>query len=366
MKISFIAAGAGIALLGFACSADDPNDPIGGAGVATGGSASAGSPATGGSNANVSGTSVGGGSAGSGTNTSGTSTGGMAGAASGGSGGSATAGSAAGGAAGMGGSAGGSGGTGGGGNNAAAKPSAGCSKAAAADVATADHIYRIPSTGYDGKKPFPLLIGFHAASNPIEQIQNLTKGSDFDKNYVRYFPKSAGTQWNYSSDIAKVVTMYEDLIANYCIDLNRVFATGHSSGAQFITQLVTTKNKTNGDKFKFKGVAPVAADPYGAIAGPIPVMYIQGKMDNVRGNDGSATVALFRTANACGSTSKPYTNAPACMSGNTAVNNGCVQYDGCMAPTVWCSHNDPAYSNTNHGWPCFATKAMYDFFASLP
>ena len=369
MKISFIAVAAGFALLGFACAADDPNEPVGGAGVSPGGSTSGGSPSTAGSNANVSGTSVGGGSAGSGTSISGASTGGMAGAAGGGGGhaGSATAGSSAGGGGGMGGSAGGSsGGTGGGGNTADAKPSAGCGKTAAADVATADHIYRIPSAGYDGKKPFPLLVGFHAASNPIEQIQNLTKGSDFDKNYVRYFPKSAGTQWNYSSDIAKVITMYDDLIANYCIDLNRVFATGHSSGAQFITQLVTTKNKTNGDKFKFKAVAPVAADPYGAIAGPLPVMYIQGKMDNVRGNDGSATVALFRTANSCGSTSKPYTNAPACMSGTTAVNNGCVQYDGCMAPTVWCSHNDPNYSNTNHGWPCFATKAMYDFFASLP
>ena len=117
------------------------------------------------------------------------------------------------------GSGGGSSGSGtGGGSNAAANPSAGCSKAAAADVATADHIYRIPSAGYDGKKPFPLLIGFHAASNPIEQIQNLTKGSDFDKNYVRYFPKSAGTQWSYGSDVAKVITNYDTLIANYCID----------------------------------------------------------------------------------------------------------------------------------------------------
>jgi polyhydroxybutyrate depolymerase len=365
MKISYIAlAASAFAVLGFACSSDGTDLPIGGAGTSPGASGSGGSPTqpTGG-NANMSGTSVGGGSAGSMTNTSGTSTGGT------GSGGSSQAGSTSGGATvgGTGGSGSGGGSSGsGGGSNAAANPSAGCSKAAAADVATADHIYRVPSAGYDGKKPFPLLIGFHAASNPIEQIQNLTKGSDFDKNYVRYFPKSAGTQWNYSSDIAKVITNYDNLIANYCVDLNRVFATGHSSGAQFITQLVNTQHKTDGQHFKLKAVAPVAADPYGAISGPLPVMYIQGKMDNVRGNDGSATVALFRTANTCGTTSKPYTNVPACMSGTTAVNAGCVQYDGCTVPTVWCSHNDPAYSNTNHGWPCFATKAMYDFFASLP
>jgi len=363
MKISHIAlAASAFAVLGFACSSDGADQPIGGAGTSPGTSGSGGSPTlpTAGS-ANMSGTSVGGGSAGSMTNTSGTSTGGMSGG-SGSQAGSATGGTTAGGAGGSGGGSSGSGG----GSNAAAKPSAGCGKAAAADVATADHIYRIPSAGYDGKKPFPLLVGFHAASNPIEQIQNLTKGSDFDKNYVRYFPKSAGTQWNYSSDIPKVITMYEDLIANYCVDLNRVFATGHSSGAQFITQLVNNQHKTDGQHFNFKAVAPVAADPYGAIAGPLPVMYIQGKMDNVRNSDGSATVALFRTANTCGTTSKPFTNVPACMSSGAAVNAGCVQYDGCTVPTVWCSHNDPSYSGTNHGWPCFATKAMYDFFASLP
>jgi hypothetical protein len=35
-------------------------------------------------------------------------------------------------------------------------------------------------------------------------------------------------------------------------------------------------------------------------------------------------------------------------------------------PTIWCSHNDPSYSGTQHGIPCFAIKAMYDFFGTLP
>jgi len=354
-------------LVGAGCTLDT-NAPEGAAGTSPGaaghggspnpGSAGNGSSSGGGGNPGLAGQSgaapVGGAAASGGG-------GSQAGTASGGS----TAGTASGGGASGGSSAGGATGSGGS-SNGTAKPSAGCGKAAAADVSTADHIYRIPSAGYDGKTPFPLLVGFHAAGNPIEQIQNLTKGSDFDKNYVRYYPKSAGSAWNYGSDIAKVITNYESLIANYCVDLTRVFATGHSSGAQLITQLVTTKNKADGSHFAFKAVAPVAADPYGAVAGPLPVMYIQGKNDNVRGNDGAATVALFRTANSCSSTSMPFTNAPACTSGGTAVNNGCIRYDGCSAPTIWCSHNDPAYSNTNHGWPCFATKAMYDFFASVP
>ncbi len=348
-------------LLGFGCSSSGADAPIGAAGTSPGAGGSGGTPP--GGSASLSGAFTGGGSAGSVTGTSGASTGGVStGGAAGGQAGTSSGGATA---AGTGG-AGGAGGSAGAANTATPKPSAGCGKSPAADVATADHIYRIPSAGYDGKKPFPLLVGFHAAGNPIEQIQNLTKGSDFDKNYVRYFPKSAGSAWNYSTDIAKVITMYDDLIANYCVDLNRVFATGHSSGAQLITQLVTTKNKTDGKRFGFKAVAPVAADPYGAIAGPLPVMYIQGKNDMVRMTAGSATVTLFRTANSCSATSKPFANAPMCMSSGTTVADGCVQYDGCVVPTIWCSHNDPSYSNTNHGWPCFATKAMYEFFASLP
>src|SRR6185369_15911656 len=101
---------------------------------------------------------------------------------------------------------------------------------------------------------------------------------------------------------------------------------------------------------------------------PIPVMYIQGKMDNQRGNDGADVVARFTTVNKCQSTTSAYSSVASCNStqNNAKVEPGCVSYAGCSEPTIWCSHNDPSYSGTNHGWPCFATKAMYDFFASLP
>jgi hypothetical protein len=48
------------------------------------------------------------------------------------------------------------------------------------------------------------------------------------------------------------------------------------------------------------------------------------------------------------------------------VNPGCVSYQGCADTLIWCSHDDPNYSNTNHGWPCFASRAMADFFSALP
>jgi len=228
---------------------------------------------------------------------------------------------------------------------------------------TNDHIYDFPAS-YDGNKPFPLLIGFHAASNPIDQIEGMTNNTEFATNYVRAFPKSAGSEWVYNTDLSpKVYKLYDDLLANYCIDTSRVFATGHSSGAQMITQILTHSDAAA--HVKFKAVAPVASSNYGAIVVPIPVMYIQGKMDMVRNSDGADVVMRFRTANMCASTSMPFTQVPACTSSGVQVNAGCIKYDGCSVPTIWCSHNDPQYSGTSHGVPCFAIKAMYDFFGSL-
>jgi polyhydroxybutyrate depolymerase len=267
---------------------------------------------------------------------------------------------------GAGGASAGGAGAGGGGTGGASPgvPSAGCGKAGKpANVTTSDHIYTFPAS-YDGTTPIPLFMGFHAAGNPIDQIQKLTNGSALEMNYVRAFGKSTGNEWVYNTDINKVYGWYDDLMATYCIDKSRVFAAGHSSGAQMIVQILTKADATM--HMGFKAVAPVAASNYGAITAPIPVMYIQGKMDNVRNSDGADVVARFTSVNKCSSTSMAFADVATCKSGSTNVTPGCVKYDGCMEPTIWCSHNDPEYSNTNHGWPCFATKGMADFFATLP
>lgn len=395
-----------VALLGIACSpASEPAGPTGGTGpTATGGTSSQGGGlATGGASATGGNVATGGFATGGLVSTGGVSTGGVStggvstgGVSTGGSlpttGGSpstggtsgpggkssmggASSGGTAGGTAGGGKSTGGQGGASSTGGTAAggtsstgAKPSPGCSKGTARPangVVTVanNHIYTFPTT-YDGTKPFPLLMGFHAAGNPIDQIRTLTNGSDFEKNYVRAFGKSAGNEWVYNTDKAKVIAIYDELMADYCIDMSRVFATGHSSGAQMIYQILT--KSADAPHFNFKAVAPVAASNYGAVVSPIPVMYIQGAKDNVRNSDGADVVAQFTKVNKCMTSKMPFTGAPSCSSGGTSVNPGCVIYDGCVQPTIWCSHNDPAYSGTSHGWPCFATKAMYDFFTGLP
>ena len=366
------------ALLGFACSDDGtpgPNDSM--AGTSSSGSAGAPPTSTGGGGQSQAGaagapsTSGNGGSAttaGAGGTSAGATSGGQAG--QGGSSGGATGGS---------GGGGGAGGGAGGGGNSNAVPSAGCSKGTARPAGGAvsvanDHYFAFPES-YDGKTPLPVLMGFHGCGGvnrgtdiASTEWMRLSKGTAFEQEYVRAVPVSSdsGGCWSYNTDISRVTKIYDDLLANYCVDTSRVFATGHSSGAQFVVQILTSNHTNDAKHLGFKGVAPVAASDYGAMTGPIPVMYIQGKMDAERGNgDGHETVARFRAANSCMDTSMPYTAVMGCQSGNTTVNPGCVSYNGCKAPTIWCSHNDPAYSGTMHGVPCFGMKAMYDFFETL-
>jgi predicted esterase len=218
-------------------------------------------------------------------------------------------------------------------------------------------------------RPFPLLIALHACGNPNTEFVNPTNSNGLE-NYVRTFPNTpdSGQCWsNYTTNVARILSQYDDLMANYCIDKNRVFATGHSSGAQLLVNILA--HRTDAQHLNLKGVAPIAADPYN-VALPMPVMYIAGKMDNQRSATSAPnTVARFRTANMCADTSKPYAAVMSCNStdsGRPLVDPGCIIYDSCTVPTIWCSHNDPSYSGTQHGIPCFAMKGMSDFFASLP
>jgi predicted esterase len=301
---------------------------------------------------------------------------GGSGGASGGAGGAGAVGG--GGSGGKGGSAGASGGSGGKGGSAGSggggpvDPSPGCGKGgrpANGDVSVANvSRYMFPTT-YNGTTPFPFLIALHACGNPNSQFVNMTNNTGFASEYVRSFPNTpdSGQCWsNYNNGIARIKQQYDEVMNTYCIDRNRVFATGHSSGAQMLVNILS--RRADADYLKLKGVAPVAADPYN-ISLPIPVMLIQSPDDNQRGAGSAAnTIARFRTSNMCQSTSTPYTAVMSCTStdsGRPMVNPNCVSYDGCSVPTIWCGHDDPSYSGTHHGVPCFGIKAMYDFFATL-
>jgi hypothetical protein len=92
----------------------------------------------------------------------------------------------------------------------------------------------------------------------------------------------------------------------------------------------------------------------------------------MRGNsNGMDVVSFFTASNGCSTMSTPDEAVAGCNStfDHMPVKPGCVSYQGCTQPTVWCSHNDNGYNASDgnqHGWPCFASNAMADFFLGLP
>jgi len=377
--------GAGSGGAGGASTGSGGSVASGGAGGSSGGTtptAGNGSGASGGTGGSSAGTgSALGGKGGAGTggsNAAGATSGGSGGRdASGGTAGSGRAGSGSAGRDGSGGSGGpqagsGSGGTAGSGSSVAPKPSPGCGKGgrpSGGKVEVANTSLHMFPADYDGTKPYPLLIALHACGNPNSEFVSLTNGTDFETGYVRTFPNTpdSGQCWsNYSGDVSRITSQYDDIMQNYCVDENRVFAIAHSSGAQLLVNILS--HKSDADHLNLKGISPVAADPYN-VAVVMPVLYIDGKNDNQRSADSAKNaVAKFRMSNACADTSMPYSSVMTCNStdsGHPKVDPGCIIYDGCTVPTIWCSHNDPSYSGTEHGVPCFAMQAMVDFFAGL-
>lgn len=229
---------------------------------------------------------------------------------------------------------------------------------------------------YDGNTPMPVLFGFHGCGSGNRGDASRTEYTDFIRNtvfaseYVTAIPISsdAGGCWNYDTDISRVLALYDDLVENYCVDMDRVFATGHSSGAYFSVALLTSNHSADAEHLNFRGIAPVAASPVNGHATPMAVLYMENPADTERADDNAPRVVEgFRGANGCSESTQPWDGANSCSSssGGAMVDPGCTVYDGCSEPTIWCSHDDQAYGTTGHGIPCFAAQAMDAFFKSL-
>lgn len=273
----------------------------------------------------------------------------------------------------------GSGGMSGGGGTGGTRevvPSAGCSRQSA-DVTIPNSLVSTPM-GYTGSEPVPAVIAFHAAGNDNTSIRNAFNNSDLASKYVMVYPNSTSattankTGWSMQADKDRYLEVQEALLNEACVDENRIYATGHSSGAQFVVQLLCS-----GDA-DFDGVAPVASSVYCQewADGAVPALVIHGVQDEEREkyglNDGNGMKDLqpYLRSNGCDTMSTPFDpDLSRCgnvqgVDGN-AFNDGCVEYSGCSAKTLWCNHNDPQYGTSNHGIPCFGVRAIYDFFESL-
>jgi polyhydroxybutyrate depolymerase len=271
---------------------------------------------------------------------------------------------------------------------------------------------RVPlhfGTGYDGRKPRPLVLDLHASGSSAAaqaRISGLGAAADrhgfvvaWPQGSVNLAPSSDAYYWNIpgvplangaetpasAMDDTKFI---DDLIAQVindtCIDASAVFITGFSGGARMSSHLACSLSK------RIAGIAPVG----GLRAGdsckpeqPIAIVAFHGTDDAVNAYGGNTAphwgyavpVALERWAKANGCQSKPERIAfAAAISRET--------YRGCRASTVvelytletsresggghtWPGSSEPVSENARAaiGLPSRsldATEIMSRFFAS--
>ena len=228
--------------------------------------------------------------------------------------------------------------------------------------------------GYDGNRPFPLLFAFHGANRTnldMRMVDSRTPGSQLENNYIVAYVKSQGTAWDLGTDYPRFGRVLDQVLADYCVDTGALFAMGHSSGAQFIAQML---GDNRARESRLAAVVPVSSSLFNNPAWePIPTLLIHGLMDTQRPNDldGSDDISQYTRSNQCtGGPQAVNIGNCASIANGASVNPGCVQYAGCAATTMFCNHDDPNYienntSPTNHGWPCFANDEIFTFLESV-
>jgi len=167
-----------------------------------------------------------------------------------------------------------------------------------------------------------------------------------------------------AGDVSFFMPLYNQVIANYCVDKARMFAAGESSGGDFSSILGCEYANV------LRAVGPCATKdvsgyPLNAstrkCTGQVTSVVIHGKNDNVVGPaNGPKTRDFYVALNHC------MTANPQPVAGYTDTLSNCVQYQGCDPgyPVYWCNHTDPEYSGTNHGWPKFAAGFLWSLFSS--
>jgi polyhydroxybutyrate depolymerase len=244
-------------------------------------------------------------------------------------------------------------------------PSAGCSSAAAVagerrrtvaiDGRDRSYFVVVPAGGGMGK-PLPLIFAWHGlgGSGALARRYFGLEAATAGKAVLVYpdalpLPTFANrTGWDLTSegaDLRFFDAMFTELERNDCVDLARVFSTGHSFGGYMTNTLGCQRAGV------LRAIAPVAGGlPPGACPGRRPIAaWLAHAMNDgtVPFAQGEAARARWAAASGCGTTSQPAQPAP------------CVAVDGCRpeAPVLWCVHTQ------NHAWPAFAGAGIWQFFS---
>jgi polyhydroxybutyrate depolymerase len=231
------------------------------------------------------------------------------------------------------------------------------------------YVFSVP-TAYTGTTALALVLVWHGANlsgSLARTLFNLEARSYGAAIFV--YPDGltqadGTTGWDLSAgsdDFQLFAALVSSISSNYCIDSNRVFSTGHSTGAVMANDL----GCYYGDVLR--AIAPVSGMPPATRAnvtctGKVAAWIAHGENDPIIPlSQGQATRDFWIKQNGCTTQTATWAPEPAC-----------VEYQGCQTdlPVVWCVHD------AGHSWPsltfgcdggiCFdGGSAIWAFFSSF-
>jgi poly(3-hydroxybutyrate) depolymerase len=213
-----------------------------------------------------------------------------------------------------------------------------------------DYIVTLPP-GYDPNVPYKLVFVWHPLGGNMESIANfgysglagLAAGSAIFATGQGLIFSGTLRGWGNPNDIPFARQLIEHIIANYCVDGERIFSTGFSFGAIMSNRV----GCEIGDYIR--AIAPMSGGGGGpGCVGDAAVWITHGSADNVVPYDsGLGSLNYWVGANGCSQNTVP-----------TGVDQ-CVEYQGCRpeVPVVWCP------TGLTHTPPSYATTEIWNFFS---
>ncbi len=222
---------------------------------------------------------------------------------------------------------------------------------------------------YDPNEPIPILFAFHGRTSPNTQVRQYYRFERVADNeaifvYPAGLKNGSSFTWSNTGDSADDLrdyeffdVMYDELTSKYCVNLDEVYAAGHSLGAWFVNSLACARGDV------LRGVTTLGgARSTGTCTGPVAVMQWHNPDDNLAPYyTGEAARDDYLEQNHCSAESEATEPAWA----------NCVEYKNCLedAPTLFCPHNVDydEYSGEYypHTWPKNAGEEMWNFLESL-
>lgn len=247
---------------------------------------------------------------------------------------------------------------------------------------TRQYFVHVPPS-YDGKKPLPLVLVLHGATESPENIERMSGMSALaDKeNFLAVYPRGTGRlpTWNAGAccgaavrdridDVGFLTALIDKIERDYTVDSKRTFATGISNGGMMSYRLAC---EVAG---RFAAIAPVegSQDLDCHPSDPVSVIVFHGTADQLVPFDGGTTrIQQHRSDTPVRSTVEFWVKQDGCSPTPQREESATVHietYSGCRAGAAVALY---AIQGGHHIWPGTtfshndvpATKLIWSFFA---